>query len=243
MLLKAAINGKRSRNEHPAIPINPIQQAHQAAIALEAGAGAIHVHPRDENGRESLASEDVAAALQAIRAKCPTTPVGVSTGAWMVPNLDARIALIEGWNVLPDFASVNFHEPGALEVFRVLADHGIAVEAGIWNPDAARLFCQSGLASRCLRILIEPAQEPGNAKIRLKEIEAALHGIECPRLLHGFESFVWEFIALAAVRGYDTRVGFEDTLVLPDGNRAHDNRQLVAVARQIIGNPEHCPES
>jgi uncharacterized protein (DUF849 family) len=246
MLLKAAINGKRSRNEHPAIPINPSQQARQAAIAVEAGARAIHVHPRDKNGHESLASDDVAAALQAIRAECPTTPVGVSTGAWMVPDLNARLALIAGWNVMPDFAAVNFHEPGALEVFRVLADHGIAVEAGIWNLDAARLFGQSDLASRCLRILIEPAQEAGNAKVRLEEIEAVLQGIECPRLLHGFETFAWEFVALAAGRGYDTRIGFEDTLVLPDGNRANDNRELVAAARQIIGRSERgalTPES
>ena len=234
MLLKAAINGKRSRKEHPAIPINPTQQAQQAAIAVKAGADAIHVHPRDKNGQESLAAGDVAAALYAIRAECPTTPVGVSTGAWMVPDLDARVALIEGWNVFPDFASVNFHEPGALEVFRALADHGIAIEAGIWNPDAARLFCQSGLASRSLRILIEPAQEPGNAKVRLEEIEAVLQGIECPRLLHGFEDFAWEFIALAAGRGYDTRIGFEDTLLLPKGNRPEDNGELVTAARQII---------
>jgi hypothetical protein len=133
---------------------------------------------------------------------------------------------------------VNFHEPGALKVFRVLANHGIAVEAGIWNLDAARLFCRSELASRCLRILIEPAQEPGNAERRLGEIEAMLQGIECPRLLHGFEAFAWESIALAADRGYSTRVGFEDTLVLPDGNRAHDNRDLVAAARQIIDRSE-----
>jgi hypothetical protein len=32
--------------------------------------------------------------------------------------------------------------------------------------------------------LVEPAQEPGNAKERLKEIESALRGIECSRLLH-----------------------------------------------------------
>jgi uncharacterized protein (DUF849 family) len=238
MLLKAAINGRRSRNEHPAIPTNPSQQAQQAAIAVKAGAGAIHVHPRDKNGHESLASDDVAAALQAIRAECPTTPVGISTGAWMVPNLEARIVLIEGWTVLPDFASVNFHETGALKVFRALADHGIAVEAGIWNPDAARLFCQSGLDSRCLRILIEPAQELGNAKVRLEEIEAVLQGIESPRLLHGFEAYAWEFIGLAAGRGYGTRIGFEDTLLLPEGNRARDNGELVAVARQIITRSE-----
>jgi uncharacterized protein (DUF849 family) len=234
MLLKAAINGRRSRNEHPAIPINPSQQAEQAAIAVKAGAGAIHVHPRDKNGKESLASGDISAALHAIRVECPTTPVGVSTGVWIVPDLGARIAFIKGWDVLPDFASVNFHEAGALDVFRALADHGIAVEAGIWNLDAARFFCQSGLASRCLRILIEPAQEPGNAKARLDEIEGVLRGIESPRLLHGSEVFAWEFIALAARRGYDTRIGFEDTLLLPEGNCPKDNGELVTAARQII---------
>ena len=36
------------------------------------------------------------------------------------------------------------------------------------------------------------------------------------RLLHGFEAAAWVFIELAAKRGYDTRIGLEDTLVLPD---------------------------
>lgn len=34
------------------------------------------------------------------------------------------------------------------------------------------------------------------------------------------------FIELAAKRGYDTRIGLEDTLVLPDGTRARDNAEL-----------------
>ena len=56
MLLKAAINGRRAQGEHPAIPITPGQLADEAAMAVAAGAGAIHVHPRDSNGQESLAS-------------------------------------------------------------------------------------------------------------------------------------------------------------------------------------------
>jgi uncharacterized protein (DUF849 family) len=41
------------------------------------------------------------------------------------------------------------------------------------------------------------------------------------------------FIELAARRGYDTRVGLEDTLVLPDGS-ARGNAELVAAARLIV---------
>ena len=130
MLLKVAINGKRMRNEHPAVPLTPHQQAQQAALAVAAGAGAIHVHPRDAHGRESLAPDDLAATLEAIRAACPSTPVGVSTGAWIVPEVDQRLALIGAWEVLPDFAGVNFHEPGALKVARLLLREGVAVEAG-----------------------------------------------------------------------------------------------------------------
>jgi uncharacterized protein (DUF849 family) len=114
MLLKAAINGRRAPSEHPAIPITPSQQASQATIAVAAGAGAIHVHPRNSDGRESLASNDLAATLDAIRAACPAIPIGVSTGAWIVPEANMRLTLIDRWNVLPDFASANIHEPGAL---------------------------------------------------------------------------------------------------------------------------------
>ena len=234
MLLKAAINGKRTLNEHPAIPITPSQQAYQASVAVGAGAGAIHVHPRNSDGRESLSSGDLAATLVAIRAACPTTPIGVSTGAWIVPEIDLRLALIDGWNILPDFASVNIHEFGAFQIFQRLLEKGVGVEAGIWNAEAAQLLRHSGLSGRCLRILIEPAQEPGNAMKRLDEIEAILQNIESPRLLHGFDSSAWEFIALASRRGYDTRIGFEDTLTLPEGERAEDNGQLVSRAHQIM---------
>jgi uncharacterized protein (DUF849 family) len=93
MLLKAAINGRRTQSEHPAVPINPGQQAREAAIAVAAGAGAIHVHPRNASGFESLTSGDVAASLQAIRAACPTVSIGVSTGGWMLQDSAARFAL------------------------------------------------------------------------------------------------------------------------------------------------------
>ncbi|HEY0790394.1 MAG TPA: 3-keto-5-aminohexanoate cleavage protein [Chthoniobacterales bacterium] len=234
MLLKAAINGRRTRSEHPAAPITAGQQAMEAARAVRAGAGAIHVHPRDKQGRESLAPDDVAASLEAIRASCPSVPIGVSTGAWIVPEFDRRLLLIEGWAVLPDFTAVNFHEPGALLVAQVLLQKGIALEAGIWNAEAAAVFRGSGLSNDCLRILIEPGQEAGNARERFAAVESVLEGLKNPRLLHGSEASAWTFIALAGEAGYDTRIGLEDTLTLPDGSQARDNGELVSAAWKIL---------
>jgi uncharacterized protein (DUF849 family) len=233
-LLEAALNGTRTPREHPAIPIAPEQQAMEASAAVAAGAGAIHVHVRDAGGSESLAPEDVAGTLEAIRHACPSMPVGVSTGAWIIPDLSRRLAMIRSWEVLPDFASVNLHEAGAGDVIRLLLDKGVGVEAGIWNAPAALTLLESGLADKCLRILIEPAEGSCSARANLQQIEAALNGVTSRRLLHGLGPSAWEFLELAAKRNYDTRMGFEDTLTLPDGSRAADNAALVAAARRVV---------
>lgn len=135
-MIKAATNGGRTRAEHPAIPVTPEQQAAEAAVAADAGA--IHVHVRGPDGRESLGSDDVARALGAIRAVCPGTAVGVST--WIATDASRCLSLVKGWKVLPDFASVNVHEDGVIELIRLLLDRRVGVEAaGSPRPrDASR---------------------------------------------------------------------------------------------------------
>lgn len=235
MLLKVALNGTRTPADHPAIPITPTQQAREAKLAVAAGAGAVHVHVRNAQGKESLAPGDLAAALQAIRAACPGVPVGISTGEWMVPDLQQRLALIRAWKVLPDFASVNMDEAGAVEVAELLLEKGVGVEAGVWDAKAGEILLENRLAGRCLRVLIEPGEAP-EAPATIHKIEAVLDKMETPlpRLLHGSGATAWEFIKLAAQRGYDTRVGFEDVLTLPDGSPAESNAALVAAAKGII---------
>ena len=81
--------------------------------------------------------------LTAVRAAAPGLPVGVTTGAWAEPDPDARVALIEAWTVLPDFASVNWHEAGAERVAAALLDRGVGVEAGLWHADAVQEWLRS----------------------------------------------------------------------------------------------------
>jgi uncharacterized protein (DUF849 family) len=54
------------------------------------------------------------------------------------------------------------------------------------------------------------------------------HGVTVPRLEHGDEEWTWPLIADALRRGLATRVGFEDSVLLPDGSVAQDNAALVA---------------
>jgi uncharacterized protein (DUF849 family) len=234
VLIEAAINGSRTRAEHAAIPVTPEQEAREASLAVASGAGAIHVHVRNAAERESLAPEDVARTLEAIRGSCPRVPVGISTGAWIVPDVSQRVLLVRAWDVLPDFASVNVHEDGSLQLIRLLLERGIGVEAGIWNVRSAQALLGAGLANECLRILIEPAEATGDARANLEQIEARLGRIGQPRLLHGVGASAWPLVEMAARRNYDTRTGFEDTLTLPDGSQAENNAALVAAAVRIV---------
>lgn len=237
MLLKACLNGARRPGSHPALPVTPEDVGKAAQGAVDAGAGAIHVHPRDASGREALDADSVGAAVEAVRAACPGVPVGVTTGAWIEPDPDKRLALVKGWQVLPDFASVNFSEAGAEEVAALLAERGVRIEAGLWSGADVERYLAGGWEGRCLRILIEPRGQTVEEALRtVGEIERLLDaaGSSTPRLLHGGQANAWGLLEEAARRGYDSRIGLEDTLTLPDGAQAADNAVLIAAGWRAI---------
>lgn len=233
-MLKACLNGGRRRDEHPAVPITPAELAAEAARCAAAGVAAVHVHPRDAAGVESLDPAVIAAAVTAIRAARPGLPVGVSTGAWIVPDSAARVAAVRAWTVLPDFASVNAHEPGAAAVAKALHERGVMVEAGLWTEAAVDAWRRWPVPTG--RVLVEClAEEPGAALADAAAILAALPADGPPVLLHGEGSATWPVLTEAVRRGLDTRIGLEDTLVLPDGSVAPGNLALITVARALGG--------
>ncbi len=111
--MKVCLNGARTRADHPGVPLTPAELAASAAAAVTAGAEAVHVHPRNASGAESLAAADIAAAVTSVRRAHPGIPVGVSTGLWITDGgPSVRLAQVAGWTSLPaasrpDFASVN----------------------------------------------------------------------------------------------------------------------------------------
>jgi uncharacterized protein (DUF849 family) len=240
MLIKACLNGGTTRAQHHAVPQTPAELAADAAAAVRAGAGAVHLHPRDAVGAETLDPSAMLAAVDAVRATVPGTPIGVTTGLWAAGgDPDHRMALVSQWTgtVQPDFASVNWSEAGADELAELLGKLGIAVEAGIWSvADAARL-ADGAVGDHVLRILIEPIDDlPGAAVATAVAIEAALdgHGMTAPRLQHGEGLATWAVLRVAIKLGRDIRIGLEDTTVLPDGRLASGNAELVEAAVRLV---------
>jgi uncharacterized protein (DUF849 family) len=153
--------------------------------------------------------------------------VGVTTGAWSTPYPVPKIRM---WTVLPDHASVNWHEDAAEHTAQALLDRGIAVHAGIWTgTDGAARFKNSPQRGRVQRILAE-VMSPEPAAV--DEFLAALNGFG-PILLHGEGDAAWTVLGEALQRGLDARIGLEDTLVLPDGSPAMGNADLIRAALEF----------
>jgi len=110
-------------------------------------------------------------------------------------------------------------------------------EAGLADVHAVEVLVGSSLRDRCFPILLEPLEQAVDAaQHTVAGMEASLDRahVRQPRLLHGQDATAWHFVREAATKGYDTRVGFEDVLALPDGRRAPDNAALVAAARDLV---------
>ena len=131
---------------------------------------------------------------------------------------------------------MNWHEDGADDVAAALIDRGVGVEAGIWHSRAAEAWSRSPHRDACLRVLValpdRPAAEATLA--RAARLVGLASGTGREVLVHGEGASCWPLIELAARRGLATRVGLEDTLVLPDGSPAPDNAALVRAARAVV---------
>ncbi|MEP6760517.1 MAG: 3-keto-5-aminohexanoate cleavage protein [Sporichthyaceae bacterium] len=237
MFLTCCLNGVRQRSEHPALPITPLELARDVARVVAAGADAVHIHAKHHAGSDTLDPAILSAALSAIRADSPGLPVGTTTGEWTETEPGSRLAAIARWTVLPDFASVNWHEPGAESIAAALMARGVGVEAGLWTIDAVRTWAASPLRDRCIRVLVElgeglSASETVAEGDRIVDaVRAFLDSGAPPILLHGQGSSTWPALRHAAALGLQGRIGLEDVLTLPDGRPAADNAALVVAAR------------
>jgi uncharacterized protein (DUF849 family) len=239
VLIQACLNGGTSRAEHPAVPVTPAELAAEARAAAAAGARAFHLHPRDPSGAQTLVAEHVLAAVAAVRA-ATGLPVGVTTGIWTVDgDVGRRMSLVTDWTGpdAPDFASINVNEPGTGPLAGLLTELGIAIEAGVWTVEDARLLGASTFGDRVLRVLLEPvsrAADEAVATAAAAAAELARLGIRARQVHHGYDLATWDVIRAAVAMGQDFRVGLEDTTVLPDGRTAAGNGDLVAAAVRLV---------
>lgn len=239
VLWKACLNGARRPAEHPALPVTPAALADDVVQVAAAGAEAVHLHVKDDDGADTLDGRRLEAVLADVRSAAPGLPIGVTTGAWVIPDRHERVEAIRSWTAVPDFASVNWHESGADDVAMALLENGVGVEAGLWHSDGVDAWLGSPHRERCLRVLLElpdglDAEETALEADRLLRRVRDGAGDGIPVVLHGEGSSCWPALRHALRRGLGVRIGLEDVLVLPDGSTAPDNASLMRAARALV---------
>ena len=234
IFLQAALNGD---SIHPAAPRTPAAIAEAARAAVDAGAQSVHVHAFDEAGRETLEGAACAEVLRAIRVRCPETPISLTTSAAIVGDPGERFRVVEAWEDMPDLITANQGEPGIVELCELLLSRGVGIEAGLLSIEDARAFVRSGLAGRCRRVLIEALDADPDAAAhhagKMEDIVASA-GIALEQVHHGYGIACWAVNRRALERGHGIRTGLEDVTLLPDGEQARDNADLVAAAARLI---------
>lgn len=236
MRIVACLNGDRRPGAHPALPVSVDRLLADAHAAVAAGATGVHMHPRGPEGAESLEPQVVGPLMERLRAEGPAVPVSLSTALSAQSDPWRRYDLVQRWAspTLPDSVTVNLHEAGSVDLIRLLEDRRVAVEAGVWTVEAARILIATRVPVSA--VLVEPTQVATqdarrNAESILSLLDRA--GVAVPRLLHGSDATAWPLLEDALEAGHDIRIGLEDTMRMPDGSEAKDNAALVAHAVRL----------
>ncbi len=238
--------GRRTKADHPALPIGPAELARTAAECLEAGAAMIHLHVRDGSSRHLLDADAYLAAIAAIRAEVGERMViQITSEALGIYGPEAQMAVVR--QVKPQAASLALREivpePADEAEFAAFLQwmkaEGVVPQFILYSPEeATRLDAMR-------RRGIVPFDEPPVLYVlgRYKTDQTALPQDLLPYLAPGQPIFA-RFMTCAfgaheaactiagGLFGGGLRVGFENNLLLPDGSLAASNAELVATVRQ-----------
>ena len=250
VLIMAAVNGaRRTKADHPRLPISADEIARDALACRDAGAAAVHVHARDAAGRHVLDAPLYAAISARIAAVAgPELLVQATTEAAGRYGVDAQIAMVR--DLRPRAVSLALREllpenSGREALARVADFLAWMKQAGIWAQfiayDAADVRRALDLIGRgvlgfarpfMLFVLGRYTKGQVSAPEDLPPFLDALGGADLDWMMCAFGPREHDCVRAAIAAGGHVRVGFENNLHLPNGAIAPDNAALVALAAQ-----------
>jgi uncharacterized protein (DUF849 family) len=249
--------GRRTKADHPALPMSPAELASEAAACAEAGAAMIHLHVRDAAGRHSLDPELYAAAIAAVRAAVgERLVIQITTEAVGIYQADAQMAAVRA--VRPQAVSLALRElaPGEAGVLAFsaflawLAEENIAPQVILYDRgDVDRL---AALARRgvfdparvsLLYVLGRYAEKQLGEPAELLPMRAPEEALFRDWMLCAFGPRETQCVTLAAILGGHARVGFENNLALPDGTIAPSNAAIVRATADALRTVGLTPET
>jgi len=242
--------GRKTHADHPALPMTAAELARVAGLCLEAGASMVHAHVRDREGRHLLDADAYRDALGAIRqAVGQQLVVQITSESLGIYTPAEQMDVVR--QVRPESVSLALREllpnGGDEADFSTFLDwlrkENVAPQFILYAPqEAVRLaelkargvipFDQLSILYVLGRYTAGQTSDPADL---LPFLDAAV-----PRFPHwstcAFGHREAACVLAGALLGGHVRVGFENNLLLPDGQTARGNEDLVGVVRDgVVG--------
>jgi len=249
-----APNGARlQKSDHPAVPLTLDEITDCAVRCHAAGAGGLHLHLRDADGRHLLNAGAYREALAALSARCPGMLVQITTEAAgrYTPCDQRHVALNSGAGNISVAVREMLREPVAAPGFyRRCAAAGIAVQHILYDvADAQRLksvLPASRFTSPRLQLLFVLGSHTDRREARPEDLDPflgwlAAEGISPDWAACAFGRDETDCLLYAARAGGKCRVGFENSIFRRDGTRAESNEDRVRELRGLL--PPHAGQT
>jgi uncharacterized protein (DUF849 family) len=254
LVVMVAPNGaRRTKADHPGLPITPAEIAREAAACAEAGASLLHVHVRDADGRHSLDPGLYRAVIDAVRSalgeriviQITTEAVGRYPPAEqmrVVRELRPEAVSLALAELIPDDAAI----AAAAGFLAWLQRERIAPQYILYSPDEVTRFhelrARGVIPQRRPFVLFVLGRYAERTDARPRDLlpYLAAHDAACPWSLCAFGPRESACALTAAGLGGHVRVGFENNLWRADGRLAASNAELVAqlaAGAPLLGRP------
>jgi len=243
--IMVAPNGaRRTKADHPAIPLTHPELVETAIACHKAGADGIHLHIRDEQGLHLLDAAGYAQLLEAVMVAVPDMYLQVTSEAAGRYETAEQIAIIRA--LKPDHVSVALREmapsleawPAARDFYHWAAEANVAIQHILYTPKEVVMFLGALDEGKIpgthhlLQFVLGDYQ--GTHISRPDNIQPLLDLLGDSGAAHTFDWMLCAFgreetdCLTEAVRlGGKVRVGFENSLWNQDGSLAGDNAERV----------------
>ena len=238
--ITVAPNGaRRTKADHPTLPMITDEIAATAKACFNAGADGIHLHVRDDAGVHSLDAGRYRDAMAAIAQVVPQMDIQITTEAAGIYDASAQYQCLT--QLIPKAASVSVREMARdINIAKCLyafgAEAKVDVQYILYNADdIAQLahWMEQGIVPPDMKSAIfvlgqyspQILAQPGDLQSYLNASE--MLDLDWTICAFGQNELACARAAMQA--GGNLRIGFENNLHRPDGSLAKDNADLVTL--------------
>jgi 3-keto-5-aminohexanoate cleavage enzyme len=254
--IMVAPNGaRRTRADHPALPLTIADLVDCAVACHNAGAGGLHAHVRDAEGTHVLDAGLYAELLAELTRAAPRMMVQITTeSAGRYGPADQR-ALVKA--LMPPAVSIALREilangevEEAAQLLAECDEAGVAVQHILYSADEvtllARLVASGTVPKRGVQLLhvlgrYNADQTSSRSDLDLPLSRQRSGGLLADWAVCAFGATETDCLVEAARRGGKVRVGFENNLLMADGSPARDNADRVAEVAMALAAADFSP--